>query len=51
VRESTVSPSAKWFATLFMFAGLSTGLLFSLSSFELSSVMVSIWHRLSSLSL
>jgi hypothetical protein len=25
-RESAVSPSAKWFAPLFMFAGLITGL-------------------------
>jgi hypothetical protein len=51
VRESMVSPSAKWFAPLFMFAGLSTGLLLSSSSSELSSVMASIWHRLSSFSL
>jgi hypothetical protein len=51
VRESVVSPSAKWFAPLFMFAGLSTGLLLSSSSSELSSVMANIWHRLSSLSL
>jgi hypothetical protein len=42
VRESTVSPSAKWFAPLFMFAGLSTRLLLSSSSSELSSVMASI---------
>jgi hypothetical protein len=41
-RESAVSPSAKWFAPLFMFAGLSTGLLFLSSSSELSSVMASI---------
>jgi hypothetical protein len=41
-RESAVSPSAKWFAPLFMFAGLSTGLLLSLSSSELSPVMASI---------
>jgi hypothetical protein len=51
VRESAVSPSTKWFAPLFMFAGLSTGLLFSSSSSELSSMMASIWHRLSSLPL
>jgi hypothetical protein len=51
VRESAVSPSAKWFAPLFMFPGLSTGLLLSSSSSELSSVMASIWHRLSSLPL
>jgi hypothetical protein len=51
VRESAVSPSAKWFAPLFMFARLSTRLLFSLSSSELSSVMASIWHRLLSLPL
>jgi hypothetical protein len=51
VRESAVSPSAKWFAHLFMFAGLSTGLLFSSSSSKLSSVMASIWHRLSNLPL
>jgi hypothetical protein len=51
VRESAVSPSAKWFAPLFMFSGLSTGLLFSSSSSELSSVMVSIWHQLLSLPL
>jgi hypothetical protein len=43
-RESAVSPSSKWFAPLFMFAGLSTGLLLSLSSSELSYVMASIWH-------
>jgi hypothetical protein len=41
-RESAVSPSAKWFAPLFMFARLSSGLLFSSSSSELSSVMASI---------
>jgi hypothetical protein len=41
-RESAVSPSAKWFAPLFMFAGLSTGLLLSSSSSELSSVMANI---------
>jgi hypothetical protein len=49
VRELAVSPSAKWFAPLFMFDGLSTGLLLSSSSYELSSVMANIWHRLSSL--
>jgi hypothetical protein len=38
MRESAVSPSAKWFAPLFMFARL----LFSSSSSELSSVMASI---------
>jgi hypothetical protein len=42
VRESAVSPSAKWFSPLFIFAGLSTWLLLSLSSSKLSSVMVSI---------
>jgi hypothetical protein len=42
VRESAVSPSAKWFAPLFIFAGLSTGLLLSSSSYELSPVMASI---------
>jgi hypothetical protein len=41
-RESAVSPSAKWFAPLFIFVGLSTGLLFSSSSSELSPVMASI---------
>jgi hypothetical protein len=41
-RESGVSPSAKWFVTLFIFAGLSTGLLLSSSSSELSPVMASI---------
>jgi hypothetical protein len=41
-RESAVSPSAKWFAPLFIFAGLSTGLLLSSSSSELSPVMASI---------
>jgi hypothetical protein len=51
VRESTISPSAKWFAPLFMFAGLSTGLLLSSSSSKLSYVMANIWHRLSSLPL
>jgi hypothetical protein len=42
VRESAVSPSTKWFAPLFMFAGLSTRLLLSSSSSELSSVIASI---------
>jgi hypothetical protein len=42
VRESAVSLSAKWFAPLFMFAGLSTGLLLSSSSSELSFVMANI---------
>jgi hypothetical protein len=42
VRESAVSPSAKWFAPLFIFAGLRTGLLLSSSSSELSPVMASI---------
>jgi hypothetical protein len=51
VRELVVFPSAKWFAPLLMFAGLSTGLLLLLSSSELSSVMANIWHRLSSLPL
>jgi hypothetical protein len=46
VRESMVSPSAKWFAPLFMFAGLSTGLLLSSSSSKLSSVMASIWQSI-----
>jgi hypothetical protein len=50
-RESAVSPAAKWFAPLFMFAGLSTGLLLSSSSSELSSAIANIWHRLSSLPL
>jgi hypothetical protein len=36
VRESVVSPSANWFAPLFIFARLSTGLLLSSSSSELS---------------
>jgi hypothetical protein len=36
VRESAVSPSAKWFAHLFIFARLSIGLLLSSSSSELS---------------
>jgi hypothetical protein len=51
VRESAVSPSAKWFAPLFMFARLTTGLLLSSSSSDLSFVMANIWHRLSSLPL
>jgi hypothetical protein len=42
MRESAVSPSAKWFVPLFIFAGLSTGLLLSSSSSELSPVMASI---------
>jgi hypothetical protein len=41
-RESVVSPSANWFAPLFIFAGLSTGLLLSSSSSKLSPVMASI---------
>jgi hypothetical protein len=41
-RESAVSPSAKWFASLFIFAGLSSGLLLSSSYSELSPVMASI---------
>jgi hypothetical protein len=50
-RELAVSPSAKWFAPLFMFAGLSTGLLLSSNSSKLSSVMANIWYQLSSLPL
>jgi hypothetical protein len=41
VRDSVVSPSARWFAPLFIFAGLSTGLLLSSSSFELSPTIAS----------
>jgi hypothetical protein len=40
-RDSAVSPSARWFAPLFIFAGLSTGLLLSLSSSELSLTIAS----------
>jgi hypothetical protein len=40
-RESAICPSARWFYPLFMFAGLSTGLLFSSSSSELSPTMAS----------
>jgi hypothetical protein len=42
VKESAVSPSARWFAPLVTFAGFSTGLLFSLNSSELSPMIASI---------
>jgi hypothetical protein len=38
-KESSVSPSAKWFATLVTFAGLSTVLLLSSNSSELSPMI------------
>jgi hypothetical protein len=38
-KESAVSPSAKWFVPLVIFAGLSTGLLLSLNSSELSPMI------------
>jgi hypothetical protein len=40
-RDSAVSPSARWFAPLFIFAGLSTGLLLPSSSSELSPTITS----------
>jgi hypothetical protein len=42
VKDSAVSSSARWFAPLVMFAGLSTGLLLSSNSFELSPIIVNI---------
>jgi hypothetical protein len=44
-----VSLSARWFAPLFIFARLSTGLLLSSSSSELSPMIASTWYRLSNL--
>jgi hypothetical protein len=41
VRYSAVSPSARWFAPLFIFAGLSIRLLLSSSSSELSPTIAS----------
>jgi hypothetical protein len=42
VKDSAVSPSTRWFAPLVTFAGLSTGLLFSSNSSELSPTIASI---------
>jgi hypothetical protein len=38
-KESAVSPSANWFVPLVTFAGLSSGLLLSLNSSELSPMI------------
>jgi hypothetical protein len=42
-KESVVSP-AKWFAPLVIFAGLSTGLLLSSNSSELSPMIANTWY-------
>jgi hypothetical protein len=42
-KESAVSTSAKWFAPLVTFAGLSTGLLLSSNSSELSHMIANTW--------
>jgi hypothetical protein len=42
VKDSAVSPSARWFALLVTFAGFSTGLLLSSNSYELSPMIASI---------
>jgi hypothetical protein len=44
IKESAVSPSVKWFASLVTFVGLSTGLLLSSNSSELSPMIASIWY-------
>jgi hypothetical protein len=43
IKGSMVSPSARWFAPLVMFAGLSTGLLLSSNSYELSPMIANTW--------
>jgi hypothetical protein len=42
VKDSAVSPFARWFAPLVTFAGFSTGLLLSSNSSELSLMIASI---------
>jgi hypothetical protein len=44
VKESVVSPPAKWFAPLVIFAGLSTGLLLSSNYSELSPMISNTWY-------
>jgi hypothetical protein len=48
-KDFAVSPFSRWFAPLFIFAGLSTGLLLSSMSSELSPTIASTWYRLSNL--
>jgi hypothetical protein len=43
-KGSAVSPSAKWFAPLVIFVGLSTGLLLSSHSSELSHMIAKTWY-------
>jgi hypothetical protein len=44
VKESAVSPSARWFAPLVAFARLSIGLSLSSNSSELFPMITSIWY-------